>query len=100
MALFARIDGGNNKVQQVIVAEQSFVNNQMGTWIECTDRQPILNSTYDSGLDKFIPVQPYDSWTLNAEKTDWIPPVEKPAIDEASGKRPVWNEGAQEWEQK
>ena len=99
MTIYAKIDGGNNKVSTIIVADKNFIDTQIWTWIECTGKQPITNSTYDSGLDKFIPIQPYPSWTLNEAKTEWFPPIERPAVDESSELRPVWNEGAQKWEQ-
>lgn len=98
MTIYAKIDGANNKVQTIILADKNFIDTQIGTWIECTGRQPNTNSTYNSDLDKFIPIKPYDSWTLNNDKTEWICPKEMPTIDENSELRPVWNEGTQDWE--
>ena len=31
--------------------------------------------TYDSTLDAFIPIKPYDSWVLDNSHTDWIEPL-------------------------
>ena len=96
MGLWAKIDGGNKKVSQVIVAEKEYVDTLVGTWIECTDRQPRIDSTYDSAQDKFIPVKPYDSWVYDAEKNIWNPPVARPT-DGSPDDRYVWDEENTNW---
>ena len=96
MTLFAKIDGANNKVAKVIVAEQDFIDNQIGTWIECTNRQPQLNSLYDVDLDKFIPAQTYPSWTLNEAKDLWLPPTPRPTAEDNF--HAVWNEATTSWD--
>jgi len=48
---------------------------------------------YDAVLDAFIAPQPYPSWTLDTETTEWLPPIPMPT----DGKRYTWNEDTQTW---
>lgn len=48
---------------------------------------------YDSINDRFIPPQPFPSWTLNDETVDWQPPVPFPA----DGKAYNWDESVLRW---
>ena len=53
----------------------------------------------DRDLDAFIEPQPFDSWTLDAEKKSWKPPVALP--DNIKDTDVVkWNERAQKWDVK
>lgn len=49
--------------------------------------------TYDPEVDKFYPVQPYPSWSLNTNTWSWEPPVPYPA----DGKRYRWDENITDW---
>lgn len=107
-------------VQQVIVAEQDFINsyvdNTPGAWIQTSyntrgnihygaDGQPDggralrgnyagIGYTYDAVNDVFYPPRPYNSWSISAE-TNWLwtPPVAYPT----DGKMYAWNEAATNW---
>jgi hypothetical protein len=113
----------NNKVTQVIVAEESFfdsfVDDSPGEWIKTSyntrggvhyepdsdtpsaDQTKALRKnyagvgfTYDKDKDAFIPPQPYDSWTLNETSCQWEAPVSYPT----DGELYTWNEDTQSWE--
>lgn len=111
MAHYAKVL--NNKVINVIVAEQDFIDNFVdetpGKWIQCSyntqggvhklggtplrKNYPSVGWTYDRELDAFTPPKPYDSWTLNEETGLWEPPVEKPTDSPTQ-----WNEDTQSWD--
>ena len=114
MAHFARVKGGI--VQEVIVAEQDYIDNmiatQPGKWIQTSYNTsggvhklggtPLRknfagkNWTYDEARDAFIPPKPeengevWESWVLNETTCLWDPPVAMPN----DGKRYKWNESA------
>ena len=112
MAHFAKVNNGI--VEQVIVAEQDFINNMVdtspGQWIQTSyntyggvhklDGTPLRKNfagvgfSYDETKDAFIPPQPYDSWTLNEDTCLWEAPVEYPDDSE----RYLWNEETQSWD--
>tara|TARA_R110000803_G_scaffold77222_1_gene142100 strand:+ start:455 stop:826 length:372 start_codon:yes stop_codon:yes gene_type:complete len=101
MAHFAKIEDGI--VTNVIVAEQSFVNKQDGTWIQTSyntygnvhygqDGEPDggvalrgnyagIGCTYDADNDVFYAPKPYGSWTLGNNSWLWNPPITYPDDD-------------------
>lgn len=112
----------NNKVTQIIVADESFfdtfVDTSPGNWIQTsyntrggihynpeTDEPSIdqtkalrknyagIGYTYDQERDAFIPPKPYESWTLNEETCLWDSPVPYPS----DGQYYVWDESNQQW---
>lgn len=113
MPHFAKIENGI--VTQVIVAEQDFVDNLDGEWLQTSyntrggihygqDGQPDegtpirknfagVGFTYDGQRDAFIPSQPYPSWTLNEQTCLWEPPVPYPN----DGQSYEWNEAQVNW---
>jgi hypothetical protein len=118
MSHFAKVAHG--KVQQVIVAEQDFIESFQdptpGVWIQTSyntrgnvhygaDGQPDggkalrgnyagIGYTYDYTHDVFYPPKPYNSWTIS-EQTNWTwkAPVDYPS----DGKQYVWNEAMTNW---
>lgn len=95
---FARIDE-NNIVQEVIVADQAFVNTKSGTWIQ-TDISGIspknyasIGSIWDSGRNAFITQKPFNSWILNNTTCMWEAPVACPN----DGNAYMWNEYQLNW---
>jgi hypothetical protein len=107
MSHFAQVKNGI--VQQVIVAEQDFVNAlpDAGDWLQTSIRtsrnehpegRPLrgnfasIGYTYDSTNDVFIPPQPFPSWQLNTTTWSWEPPVPYP-----EGTIKHWNENEQQW---
>jgi hypothetical protein len=108
MAHFAKVVNGI--VEQVIVAEQEFINNFVdsspGEWIQTSYNTfagehnlggtPLrknyagIGDIYDKTRDAFYAPQPYKSWTLNETTCHWEPPVTKPD----DGNIYAWNESA------
>jgi len=109
MAHYAKL-GVGNIVEQVIVAEQDFIDTQEGTWFQTSYNtrggEHTLGGTplrknfagigfkYDSIRDAFIPPQPYASWILNEDTCLWEAPVAYPD----DGERYEWNEKNQTWD--
>jgi len=98
MSHFAEVKEG--VVVNVIVADQAFVDDLEGTWIQTSyntkgnvhygqDGEPdgdvalrknyaAIGSIYNSTEDAFHEPAFYESWNLNATTFLWEPPVEKP----------------------
>jgi hypothetical protein len=117
MAHFAKINE-NNKVIQVVVIDNKVLFDSEGveqeslgaafceelfnggTWIQTSynenfrGRYAGIGDTYDSSLDRFIPIQPYPSWNLTSEFL-WEPPVSKPEDD----KNYDWDEETISWKE-
>jgi hypothetical protein len=53
-----------------------------------------IGYTYDDGLDAFLPPKPFDSWILDEETCQWLPPTPYPT----DGFTYVWNESASAWQ--
>jgi hypothetical protein len=54
-----------------------------------------IGYTYDAEFDAFIPPRLFDSWKLNYETFQWVPPVAMPAREE--GFTFKWSEINKEW---
>jgi hypothetical protein len=108
MSHFAKVTEG--KVTQVIVAEQDFINNLDGTWLQTSyntfgnqhpEGRPLrgnyagIGYTYDATNDVFYAPQPYLSWILNNTTWLWESPVAMPT----DGKQYNWNESITNWEE-
>lgn len=107
MAHFAKVNNGI--VEQVIVAEQEFVDTLDGTWVQTSYNTyggvhrlggtPMrknyagIGYTYDSALDAFISPKPFPSWVLNEDTCLWEAPISKPD----DGNRYSWDEASQSW---
>ena len=53
-----------------------------------------IGYTYDFARDAFIPLKPFDSWTLNENSCLWEAPVEYPT----DGQLYYWNEEMGTWD--
>jgi hypothetical protein len=109
MAHYAKVLEG--VVQQVIVAEEEFINSFVdsspGEWIKCSyNTQGNVHSLGGTPLRKnypspswlydgtgFYQPKPFDSWTLNSTTYLWEPPVAYP-----SEGMHTWNEEDQAWD--
>ena len=111
MSHFAKVMNG--VVTQVIVAEESFLQNFVdsspGEWIQTSYNTlggvhlaggtPLrknyagIGFTYNREKDAFIPPKPFSSWTLNEDTCFWEPPVPRPTDD----KNYLWNEETRNW---
>ena len=89
MSHFAKVKDG--VVQAVIVAEQSFIDSlptEDGvTWVQTSYNSNIrgnfahIGGTYDSSLDKFQEPKPFDSWTWDDTKNEYVAPLPHPLAD-------------------
>jgi hypothetical protein len=117
MSHFAKIENG--VVVTVMVAEQEYIDNVDGTYVQTSyntfggihygqDGKPDgglalrknfagIGMIYDADLDAFYEPQPYASWSLNEEKCVWESPVEYPENAFFHGSV-EWNEDAVSWE--
>jgi hypothetical protein len=108
MSHFAKVT--DNKVTQVIVAEQDFIDNLDGTWLQTSynthgnqhpEGRPLrgnyagIGYTYDFTNDVFYAPQPFPSWALNNTTWLWEAPVAYPT----DGKVYKWNESITNWEE-
>jgi len=113
MSHFAEIDK-NGIVQQVLVAEQDFINSgavgEPPNWIQTSYNtyggkhklgvKPLRKNyagvgfTYDRERDAFIPPQPFNSWLFNENTCLWDSPVPYPE----DGNCYRWNEEKLNWE--
>ena len=107
MAHFAKVV--ENKVVEVIVAEQEFIDTLTGEWIKTSyntlngvhllggtplrQNFAATNYHYDRDADVFYSQKPFDSWTLNEETWTWVAPIAYPS----SGNH-TWNEEDQTWD--
>lgn len=120
MSHFAKVENGY--VVNVVVAEQDWVDEQEGLWIQTsynlgggiytdpeTGEQSVytegprsrcnyasIGMIYDSERDKFYKPdpKPFDSWTFNYDTGGWEAPVPYPR----DGVVKIWNEETQSWE--
>ena len=121
MAHFAQLDD-NNVVTQVIVVSNDDTSDSNGVEVESIGvafcqkllgastnwKQTSYNSkmrvryagigySYNSGLDAFVPPQPYASWTLDNSTADWKAPLTEPTLTDEqkeAGSRYTWDESA------
>ena len=109
MAHYAKVTDGI--VEQVIVAEQSFIDTQEGTWVQTSYNThggvhtnggtPLrknyagIGYTYDATRDAFYAPQPYPSWTLNDDSCLWEAPTAMPN----HGNSYTWNEETTSWDE-
>jgi len=115
LAHFAELDE-NNVVLRVIVVSNADTSTPDGTEVESIGiafcqrlfggnwkktsyngnlrkRYAGIGYTYDAALDAFIAPRPFPSWTLNAQTTDWEPPIVYPT----DGKVYRWDETTTSW---
>lgn len=61
-----------------------------------------IGGTYDTTLDMFIPIKPYNSWVWSATDNSWVAPVARPQpLEDPFGfeiETVSWNEDNLSWE--
>lgn len=106
MAHFAQINDANI-VLQVLVTDNDYPNEGYdwlvetfgGRWVQTSYNARIrknfagIGYYYDEARDAFIPPKPFESWTLDEETCQWVPPIAYPT----DGKLYTWNEELTEW---
>lgn len=123
MAHYAQVI--NNIVEQVIVAEQDFIDSGVvgnpSNWIQCSyntrnnihynpvtnlpdggtplrGNYPAIGFVYDSERDVFYAPQTYPSWSFNEKTLSWDSPVPCPPPNrENPNLMWVWNEASLSW---
>ena len=113
MSYFAKIE--NDKVVQVIRAEQNFVTRLDGEWIQTSFNTrggkhydpetgehdgtsglrynyAGVGYTYDRDKDAFVPPQPYPSFVLNETTQRYEPPIPYPQGLPGGPQRFIWDE--------
>jgi hypothetical protein len=103
MSHFAKLNS-NNIVENVIVAEQDFINSGVVgdsfRWVQTSyngnfrGKYASIGDTWDKSNEVFVSPQPFPSWKLNGEFI-WCSPVAYP-ID---GNTYSWNENTQQWDE-
>ena len=103
MSHFAKIDS-NNIVENVIVAEQDFINSgavgDSFLWVQTSyngkfrGKYASIGDTWDKVNEMFISPQPYPSWTLDADFT-WNAPTPIPTDDKMYN----WDETTTNWKE-
>jgi hypothetical protein len=53
-----------------------------------------IGYSYDSERDAFIPPKLFDSWILDEESCNWVPPIPYPADNQSY----IWNEETTSWD--
>ena len=53
-----------------------------------------LGYSYNSSIDAFVPPKPFDSWVLDTEIAEYVPPVDMPD----DGNEYIWNEETTSWD--
>jgi hypothetical protein len=106
MSHYAKINS-DNIVEQVIVAEQDFINTLPGHWIQTSyrtqnnqhpEQRPLranfagVGFTYNAENDVFIAPKPYASWQLDTATWSWQAPMPYP-----EGTTSYWDENTQSW---
>ena len=121
MSHFAKVIDGI--VQQVIVAEQDFIDSgavgDASNWVQTSyntrggvhynpnSNEPDggialrknyagMGYTYDETRDAFIAPKPYPSWELNEDTCRWDSPTPYPD----DGKEYIWNEDTTSWDER
>jgi hypothetical protein len=78
---------------------QWLLDNLGGTWIKTSYNANIrknfagIGFSYDADLDAFIPPKMFDSWVLDEETCQWIPPIPQPT----DGQNYYWDEETISW---
>lgn len=116
MAHFAELDD-NNTVVQVIVVDNSDIQdlpfpaseqvgisylNSIGIYGNFKQTSynnnfrgsyATVDGVYNENYDVFVRPQPFPSWSLNEQNTEWLPPTPMPD----DGGNYYWNEQNQSW---
>lgn len=94
MAYFARIEGGQVEAVIVCDSEKLCVELFGGRWVETQMEKNYAGRghLYHEDTGTFTTPQPYPSWSLSKDKTEWVPPVERPVE-----KNVVWDEQTVSW---
>lgn len=94
-----RVTVGDNNDQRGDEGYQWLIDNLGGRWVKTSYNGNIrrrfagIGYTFDEQRNAFISPQPYPSWTLNENTTEWEPPTRLPQ----GGGRYQWDEATLAW---
>lgn len=113
MAHFAKLNSSNEVVDIIVVSDAdvqqsetigiNFLKGLFGNdthWVQTSynsslrGRYASIGGFYDPVKDVFVVKQPYPSWILNPETSEWEAPAPKPSADHEL----IWNESLLRWE--
>jgi hypothetical protein len=108
MSHFAELDE-NNTVIRVLVGDNEMpsegydwmVETYGGRWVKTSynnsfrKRYAGVGYSYNEDLDVFLLPKPYESWVLDEETYDWVPPIPFPEDDKYYG----WDEESASWKE-
>lgn len=120
MAHFAQIDTDGNVLQVIVVVNDEILENGVESeakgikfcktlfgedtnWLQTSYNSTIrknfagIGYTYDANRDAFIPPKIVNSWVLDEQTCQWIPPKPKPNFPLEVGQYYQWNEDEIEW---
>lgn len=97
MSVFAIIE--NDKVTNIVEAETKELLQMLlpeAELLETTEATGIayVDSDYDREAGKFVPPQPFDSWTFSKSTWSWSAPKAYPEVE---GKFFIWDEESLDW---
>ena len=112
MAHFAKLNSSNEVVDIIVVSDSdvhgseaagiNFLKRLLGDdtrWVQTSYNSNLrgkyasIGDSYDPVKDIFVVKQPYPSWTLNPETSEWEAPVKKPTADHEL----IWDEACFKW---
>lgn len=85
------------RVLQVIIADQAFIDQQPGMWVQCDidgvspKNYPGIGFSYDYDRNAFISPKPFPSWILNESSCQYEAPSPRPEGNY------VWDEESLSW---
>jgi hypothetical protein len=110
MSHWAELDE-NNIVLQVLVGDNDdpngdegyawLIKNLGGKWVKTSYNATIRKNfagpgySFDELRDAFIPEKPFNSWVLDEDSCNWVPP--KPYPDQVEDEIYYWNEAIEDW---
>lgn len=100
MSIFAIIN--NQKVSNLVEAESLkllsiLLEDECEQIIEVTDSTGLAFIGSEISNGKFVPLQPYNSWSFDENDWMWKPPISAPVNTENSVH--IWNEKNQIWDE-
>jgi hypothetical protein len=111
MAHFAQIDDNNVVINVLSVPDEEqhrgeeylSVNLGLGgRWIQTSYNNNVrkmfagIGFIYNEELDVFLPPKPFESWTIDPLKKEWVSPQERP--EDIEGTALSWNEEQLIWD--
>ena len=104
MATYARVNSLTLKVDNIIVAEDVFINKRQDydLWIktskDLTKQTANIGDTYTASTSSFKSDAPFSSWVFNNTTWEWEAPIAIP--NQINSEVYAWNEEITNWEER